>query len=200
MKRNLFYLLFAAIAALGAYPILKSTPGCLAYTLEGFRRPATDRSKRFLAKVQADTARCRGGDDAVAWRETPWIDWQKYWAAGGPESLVAGIAGHLGFLGPNRRGINGALLDLEYQRIELLKFNLFDNSGTYEEYVRNQSSPIGKLSKIWPQFRLPKDQWRQPTKMFRRIDPVSHPHRYLQRHQKPAHGLYGPTFRPQRRI
>ena len=30
-------------------------------------------------------------------------------------------------LSPNTRGINGALLDLEYQRMELLKFNLFDN-------------------------------------------------------------------------
>ena len=63
----------------------------------------------------------------------------------------------LGFLSPNRRGINGALLDLEYQRIELLKFNLFDNSGTYENYLRDRESHAEKLIKIWPQFRLPQD-------------------------------------------
>ena len=71
--------------------------------------------------------------------------------------MLGGIAGKLGFLSPNRRGINGALLDLEYQRIELLVFNLFDNSGTYEEYARSQQNPSGSLARIWPQFRLPKD-------------------------------------------
>ncbi len=35
---------------------------------------------------------------------------------------------------PNGRGIDGALLDLEYQRIELIKFNLFDPK-TYDEYI-----------------------------------------------------------------
>ena len=34
----------------------------------------------------------------------------------------------------NTRGIDGALMDLEYQRMELIKFNLFDNL-TYETYV-----------------------------------------------------------------
>ena len=47
-------------------------------------------------------------------------------------------------------------VDLEYQRIELLKFNLFDNSGTYEESLPSHNSPT-KLAKIWPQFRLPQD-------------------------------------------
>ena len=34
----------------------------------------------------------------------------------------------------NTRGIDGALMDLEYQRMELIKFNLFENK-TYEQYV-----------------------------------------------------------------
>ena len=72
-------------------------------------------------------------------------------------SRATGWLSKLGFLSPNRRGINGALLDLEYQRIELLKFNLFDNSGTYENYLRDRESHAGKLAKIWPQFRLPQD-------------------------------------------
>jgi len=37
-----------------------------------------------------------------------------------------------------------ALLDIEYQRIELLKFNLFDNSGTYKDYV------LGREGKLRP--------------------------------------------------
>ena len=66
----------------------------------------------------------------------PWVDWSKLLGGGG--SIVALGKGdstllpippllrHL--LDRNKRGIDGALLDLEYQRIELIKFNLFDNS------------------------------------------------------------------------
>jgi hypothetical protein len=35
--------------------------------------------------------------------------------------------GFLSVKGPQLRGIAGALTDLEYQRMELIKFNLFDN-------------------------------------------------------------------------
>ena len=55
----------------------------------------------------------------------------------------------------NGRGIDGALLDLEYQRIELIKFNLFDNSGTYEDYVRGRDGVAGRALKVWPAMRLP---------------------------------------------
>jgi len=160
MKRTFIYcFVAAALAVLSAYPFLKSMEfgSCLAYTFGGFREVATDRTDRFLGKVQENTARCRGGDAATSWRTTPWLDWQRYRGAAGQESIFGGLAGKLGFLSPNRRGIDGALLDLEYQRIELLKFNLFDNSGTYEEYARNQNSPNGELAKIWPQFRLLQD-------------------------------------------
>jgi hypothetical protein len=158
MKKKLFYCLMVSTLVLGIYPVLKSIEfgSCLAYAIGGFREVATDRADRFLGKVHEDTARCRGGDAAAAWQSTPWIDWQRYWGAAGLESVGDGIASKLGFLSPNRRGINGALLDLEYQRIELLKFNLFDNSETYEEYLRSQNRPT-KLATIWPQFRLPED-------------------------------------------
>jgi hypothetical protein len=55
----------------------------------------------------------------------------------------------------NSRGINGALLDLEYQRVELLQFNLFDNTGSFEKYVRDRSSPSGHFATTWPELRLP---------------------------------------------
>jgi hypothetical protein len=158
MKKKLLYgSLVFTLVIFCLYPVLKAVEfgSCLAYAFGGFREVALDRADRFLGKVHEDTARCRGGDAAAMRQTTPWIDWQSYWGTGGTESVVGGIAGKLGFLSPNRRGIYGALLDLEYQRIELLKFNLFDNTGTYEEYARGQNNPTA-LAKIWPQFRLPK--------------------------------------------
>ncbi len=127
----------------------------MVYYSGGFREVAIARADRFLGKVQQDTARCRGGEAAAKWRAAPWLDWRRYWGAAGAESKVGGVAGALGFLSPNRRGIDGALLDLEYQRIELLKFNLFDNSGTFEKYQRDLMDGSGKVTRVWPQFRLP---------------------------------------------
>src|SRR5215467_9443802 len=120
MKRNILYALAAVFVAIGGYAFARKTQlgSCVAYALGGFRAASADRSERFLGKVaDEDTARCRGGAAAVAWRSTPWTDWQKYWAAGGDESRAQGWASHFGFLSPNQRGINGAILDLEYQRI-----------------------------------------------------------------------------------
>src|SRR5918996_4023229 len=158
MKKTILYAILVAGLVLGGYPLVRSTwlGSCMAYALGGFREITADRNNRFLGKVQEDTARCRGGTAAVAWRKTPWIDWQKYRGAGDETSCIGGGSSLLGFFSPDRRGINGALLDLEYQRVELLKFNLFDNSGTYEEYLLSHNSPT-KLAKIWPQFRLPQD-------------------------------------------
>ncbi len=159
MKKIALYLLASITVLLGAYPILRHSRigSCIAYAFGGFRVVAADHSGRFLGKVSEDTARCRGGEAAVSWRETPWLDWPRYWAAGADPSRAVGLTAKFGFLSPNRRGINGALLDIEYQRIELLKFNLFDNSGTYENYVRSQETAAGDLQKSWPQLRLPKD-------------------------------------------
>ena len=65
--------------------------------------------------------------------------------------------GGLRFLRPDRRGIDGALIDLEYQRVELLRFNLFDSSGTYPDYVRGRGGTAGPALRIWPEMRLPPD-------------------------------------------
>jgi len=159
MKKIALFGFLSLAVFLGAYLSLRHSRfgSCVAYATGGFRAVATDRADRFLGKVGEDTARCRGGDAAVRWQKTPWLDWPRYWSAGGDRSRAAGLTATLGFLSPDRRGLNGAILDLEYQRIELLKFNLFDNSGTYENYARAEDSPSGALAKIWPQLRLPKD-------------------------------------------
>jgi len=44
---------------------------CSVMTVEGLRPVAAERSVRFLGKVAEDTARCRGGDRAVALRGEP---------------------------------------------------------------------------------------------------------------------------------
>ena len=95
---------------------------------------ATDRSERFLGKVREETARCRGGEPTVQERPRPWVDWRNYWATGDADSKVPGFGALFGDLGGNGWGSRGALLDLEFQRMEMIKFNLFDNSGTYEKY------------------------------------------------------------------
>ncbi|MGH2670531.1 MAG: peroxidase family protein, partial [bacterium] len=124
-----------------------SNPGdlisCLQLTFTGLRPIADDRSERFLGKVQEATARCRGGDRAVGGRHLPWIDWASYWATGDASSRAAKATFNIAHLSSNGRGIDGALLDLEYQRIELIKFNLFDNNGTYKDYVSGRDGVAG---------------------------------------------------------
>jgi hypothetical protein len=156
MRKKLPYSLLAiALFLLTAYGFLQNTElaGCLRYAGGGLREVARERAERFLGKVHQDTFRCRAGNGAAASRGAPWIDWQHYWGAGDGATRYTGLLSGLGFLSPNRRGIAGALLDLEYQRIELLKFNLFDNSGTFEEYVQLRNG-TDKPQRYWPQFQL----------------------------------------------
>jgi hypothetical protein len=155
VKRYSLRLILATALLAICYPLLRKTElaSCIAYATGGFRAVADDRQFRFLGKVSdEDTARCRGGEDAVRWRTSPWLDWPMYTGTGGKQTK--GIANWLGPFAADQRGLRGALLDFEYQRIELLKFNLFDNSGTFEQYIRDQNSPLG-FQRIWPQFRLP---------------------------------------------
>lgn len=157
MKRYSLFALIAATVVLAAYPHVRDSrlAGCVAYGLAGWRAVATERAERFLGKVSEHTARCRGGQTAVAWRKTPWLDWSRYFSAGGQDSRYSGWLERLALLNPNNRGIHGALLDLEYQRIELLKFNLFDNHGTYPAYARAPGAASGRFARSWPEFKLP---------------------------------------------
>ncbi|GAB1263908.1 peroxidase family protein [Aurantivibrio infirmus] len=132
---------------------------CIDMAKDGLRPIAEDRSDRFLGKVAEETARCRGGEKAVAQRDTPWVDWSNNWAAGdastkkeGAEAITK-IGEHLK---PNGRGIDGSLMDLEYQRIELIKFNLFDNY-TYETYIKGIGGTPGSSVKVWDEMRLDSD-------------------------------------------
>jgi hypothetical protein len=102
---------------------------CKQMVLGGLLKIPEARDMRFLGKVAEATAICRGGQKAAQFRMTPWVDWSQYWGTGDMQSLPKD---YLSSKGPAFRGVSGALLDLEYQRIELIKFNLFDNSGTYK--------------------------------------------------------------------
>ncbi|MGQ0648920.1 MAG: peroxidase family protein [Gemmatimonadaceae bacterium] len=85
---------------------------------------------------------------------SPWVDWAGYWGAGDSTSLSRLWFQPVERLSRNQRGIDGALIDLEYQRIELLKFNLFDNY-TFPEYLTGRADTAGGALKQWAAMRLP---------------------------------------------
>ena len=120
---------------------LEIVTDCLKMAHGGVRRIAEERADRFQGKVDEPVAGCRGGERAVQRRGVPWVDWSNYWAAGDATSQSdradSIVLRHL--TNRNTRGIDGALIDLEYQRMELIKFNLFDNK-TYEQYVTGRRS------------------------------------------------------------
>jgi hypothetical protein len=131
----------------------RSNAACADVVKAGFREISTDRATRFKGKVQEATALCRGGDKAVEYRAVPWVDWANYWGTGdagsrGPDKT------DLKHSSPTGRGIDGALLDLEYQRIGLIEFNLFDNY-TYRDYVQGRHGRPGNVIKTWDALRLP---------------------------------------------
>ena len=129
---------------------------CARLVKGGLRDVADQREDRFLGKVQEDTALCRGGKNATRNQNTPWVDWANYWATRDASSKKEGskaitlVGEHVK---PNGRGIDGSLMDLEYQRIELIKFNLFDNY-TYESFVKGMGGRPGSTLKQWPEMRL----------------------------------------------
>jgi hypothetical protein len=127
----------------------RSAVDCISVADRGFRKLAADQLHRFLGKVAADTAGCRGGETAQRYRRTPFVDWTNYWGTGdarsrSPLDLQTQI------------GVYGALTDLEYQRIELIQFNRWDNANTYRQFVEGRDGVPGPSLKVWPQMRLPK--------------------------------------------
>ncbi|MDZ4856903.1 MAG: peroxidase family protein [Nitrospirota bacterium] len=120
------------------------------------QKVAKTRGERFLGKVPDTTARCLGGKKAESLREGPWLDWPNYWANGDAASRApARLLANAKVVGPNAHGINGALYELELQRIELITFNLFDNNQTYESYVTGRDGEAGPVLNTWPEMRLP---------------------------------------------
>jgi len=154
----------AGLGVLGVFVVaiwvaLDPTLSSCATMLERGLAPVADtQAERFLGKVREDTADCRGGTVADASRNTPWVDWSNYWATGddtsrsGQRHPITIIAKHLE---RNGRGVDGALLDLERQRVELIRFNLYDNY-TFEDYTKGRDGKSGRTLKTWPQMRLPR--------------------------------------------
>jgi hypothetical protein len=133
---------------------LEDLKACAQAVLSQIRPIASTREQRFLGKVSEERALCRGGQKAIQFRMTPWVDWSNYWGTGDVQSLPNG---YLSKKLPEFRGVTGALLDLEYARVELIKFNLFDNNGTWKQYVTGAGSTQGPAIKTWPEMRLTKD-------------------------------------------
>jgi hypothetical protein len=156
-RRGRWVLLGAGLLVGGCGNTPAELGACARAAWAGLRPVAEDRVQRFLGKVGEDRARCRGGARAVELRRGPWVDWPNYWATGDGGSRRSSPARGIRFLHPDRRGVDGALIDLEYQRIELIRFNLFDNSGTYPEYVRGRGGTAGPALRVWPEMRLPAD-------------------------------------------
>jgi hypothetical protein len=126
---------------------------CAQLVFGGFLQIPDVCAPRFLGKVQENTMVCRGGQRSLQFRLTPWVDWSQYWGTGDTASLPTG---YLSKNAAGFRGATGALTDLEYQRIELIKFNLFDNSGAWKDYVTGVNGVGGPAVKVWPAMRLPK--------------------------------------------
>ena len=147
--------LLSGCAAVSPGMALDDARNCTEMVLNGFRPLADERGERFNGKVSEDVARCRGSERAAQFRKTPYVDWSNYWATADGASLLPGTTGVGRHVSPNGRGIDGALLDLEYQRMELIKFNLFDNNGTYPDYTTGRDNVSGPALKTWPQMRLP---------------------------------------------
>ena len=127
---------------------------CLDLVANGFRPIASEPDKRFNGKVGIPAARCRGGEHAVDLRGSPFVDWSNYHATGDASSLQPGATTVGDHLQPDGRGIDGALLDLEYQRMELVKFNLYDNNGTYGDFKNGRGGVDGPALKTWDAMRL----------------------------------------------
>jgi hypothetical protein len=146
-----------------------SLRACKRMARRGLLEVPDERADRFLGNVREDTAHCRGGERAVMFHELdlPWVDWQSYWATGDGASrnaryddgwfrpLVGGLTERI-HVNPNDRGIDGALLDLEFARVELIKFNLFDHY-TYPDYIQGRDGAPGSTLRQWEAMRLPAD-------------------------------------------
>lgn len=118
------------------------------------RKIASKPTERFRGKVIPLTGRCRGLPESSVEEASPWVDWAGYWGTSDSASRSSFWFEPVERLSRNQRGIDGALIDLEYQRIELLKFNLFDNY-TFPEYLTGRGSTPGRSLKEWQAMRLP---------------------------------------------
>ena len=159
MKRKALIGLITLAVVLGAYPTIRHSRfgSCVAYAVGGFRDVATDRSSRFLGKVSEDTARCRGGEAAVAWRKTPWLDWPLYWSAGGAESRVSGWLSSSAFSAPTAAASTARCSISNTSASSCSSSICSTTAAPMKITFATENSHAEKLAKTWPQFRLPQD-------------------------------------------
>lgn len=151
-----FLLLFLLLSIGACESDQADLKACADLAKDGLRKIPEDRADRFTGNVKDKTALCRGGEKALAYTNTPWVDWSNYWATADESSKKEGSKAKtlLGeHLKPNGRGVDGSLMDLEYQRMELIKFNLFDNY-TYESFIKGLGGDPGSTLKHWPEMQL----------------------------------------------
>lgn len=144
--------LFVAVSWRAGYDYVS----CATKIVRGVLPVATERDQRFLGKVARDTLACRGDERALANLETPWVDWSNYWSTGDADSKARewlGIVGALQHYLKNGIGEYGALIDLEYQRMELVRFNLHDPQ-TWRTYIEGRDGEPGPIVKRWPELKL----------------------------------------------
>jgi Animal haem peroxidase len=160
MAAGLFATTLASAAApAAAEPDIGVAVACAEDIASGLRPIAEDRLDRFLGKGTLAHVRCNGGDAAVAGMSSPWVDWRNYWGARDASSRSSVLDPKLQLIDRNKRGLNGALIDLEYQRMELIRFNLFDNNNTLQQYLTGADVDGRKVDgpalKVWKEMRLP---------------------------------------------
>ncbi|WP_156967697.1 peroxidase family protein [Methylosinus sp. PW1] len=150
-----------ATSALAAEPDIDVAFACAEDLAAGLPPIAEDRLNRFLGKGRLSHVRCNGGESAVAKMGEPWVDWQHYWGSGDASSRSSVLDTKLELIDRNKRGLNGSLIDLEYQRMELIRFNLFDNNNTFERYLTGDEvagrKVDGSALKVWKEMRLPQN-------------------------------------------
>src|ERR1700759_1767588 len=121
--------------------------GCLDAGVAGRTPVAQTRDRRFQGKVRTSSAQCRGSDKAVKATLLPWLDWPNYYGTGDQTSKAPSELA-------NRHGVASALIDIERERLELIRFNLFDNSGSFREYIVGRQNTDGPAIKVFPAMRL----------------------------------------------
>src|SRR5437660_12670461 len=94
MSKHVSFALLILSSGLGGAAFAASSPAeleaCEKLVLQGFRPLAEDRANRFTGKVTKEAALCRGGDKAVKFMDTPWVDWSNYWATADESSKAEG--------------------------------------------------------------------------------------------------------------
>src|SRR5215470_13345204 len=79
---------------------------CVKTLAGGLPLVAQERTERFQGKVDEARALCRGGETAARQINTPWVDWENYWATGGAGSKSARMDRGSPITDRNKRGVN----------------------------------------------------------------------------------------------